>query len=198
MKSWVDLYDYALADIPDCSHFMAANALRRAAQEFCARTKAWRVNLGAKRLVAGISAYDFDVEPTQEVCELISATLDGQPIDPLTPEQSGSGARGVLLLSEREYSVEPTPAGSAILRMRVALRPSNTATGIEDFLFAAYAKDIGKGAKAELFGMTNQPFSNPGAAQAERGEFDAAIARTALRVAKGFSGAPLRTRPSFL
>lgn len=197
-KLWSDLQDYYLNDVPGCSQFTAANALRMAAQEFCARTKAWRVTFSAVNTVSGTSVYSFPITSEQEVAKVISAKLAGQDVFPLLHDQAGGRDFGIITLNELEFMLQPTPAAVQALVIKAVLKPSNASTGIEDHLYAAYARAIARGAKAELFGMVNQPFSNPVGAIANKSAFEDDIGRAKIQVAKAYSSAPLRTTASFM
>lgn len=198
MKLWADLYDYYLAEIPGCSLHMAANQLRMSAQEFCERTKAWRVTLAPVSTIADTSAYDFVITAEHEVFMLESAKLDGQNLDILLNEHIGGCWRGISLVNQREYWLQPAPAAGQVLELKVVLKPSNESTGIEDFLYAAHAETIALGAKARLLALSNQPFTSPEAAMMERAKFEERMGRAKIRIAKGNSSAPLRVRPSFM
>ena len=198
MKTWMDLYDYYLPDVPGCPYATGAQALRIAAQEFCERTSAWRVTMDPVLTVAGISIYEFDISSNFEVVKVMSAKLDGHPIDSLLHDQVGTPARGIAVLNGREFALQPAPAAGQRLEIVAVLKPSNTSVGIEDFLYAAHARAIAKGAKAELFGMAKQGFTDLTAADRARAEFEEAIGRAKTQAAQAYSNAPLRTKPSFL
>lgn len=197
-KLWVQLHDYYLSDVPGCSYVTAANALRMAAQEFCERSKVWRVTMDPVLTVADISIYDFDITTEQEISKIMSVKLDDQPIAMLLHDQAGNGQIGMISLNQREFFLQPVPAAGQSLEIKAVLKPSNESTGIEDFIYAAHAEAIAQGAKARLFGLANQPFTNPKAAMDARSAFETAIAQAIIKSAKAYSGAPLRTAPSFM
>jgi hypothetical protein len=199
MKDWLSFHDYYLADIPGCTYFAAANQIRMAAQEFCKRSKAWRATLDPVKTVAKDNyIYDFDRTREIEVVKLLSATLDGHPLDPLLPDQDDGRQRGILALNGREFVLFPTPAAGLNVVAKAILAPSNTATGIDDKLYAEYAEAIAFGAKYRLFNTENKPYSNPQAAANNFDLFETAIGRATIRAAKAYSSAPLRTSASFL
>lgn len=197
MKTWLDFYDYYLTDLPGCTYFAAANAIRQAAQEFCARSHAWRVTMDPTITIAGISSYEFDIDRTQEIVKVLSAKLGGQDFPVLLYEVDESD-RGILVLNQREFAVQPTPDADLELVLKVIMKPSNTALGVEDFLYAAYAESIAYGAKYRLMEAFDKPYSNPRGAIANKQRFDDAIGSARVKAAKSYSSAPLRTRASFL
>lgn len=198
MKQFIELYDYYLNDVPDCSYITGANALRMAAQEFCTRSRAWRAKLAPIVTVEGQTAYPVPMAAGQELVVVLGAQLDGRDIDVLLGEHAGGHSRGVIMLNQSELLLQPLHAPGQSLVLHAALKPSNDATGIEDLLYAHYAEAIAEGAKARLFGTNNQPFSDPNAALRARINFNDAIGAAKVAVAKAHSRAPLRVRPSFM
>lgn len=197
MKSWMDFQDVHLSDLPGCTYFAAANALRQAAQEFCRRAQVWRVTLDPVTTVANTSVYDFDITSQFEIIKLNSAKLNGQRINILLEEPMASEA-GILLRSQREFELFPVPAAGLSLVLNCLLQPAESATGIEDYLYAAHARAIATGAKAMLMAMNGRPYSNPAEAVKKEAQFNEAIAAARLRSAKAYSSAPLRAQGSFL
>lgn len=203
MKAWNAFYDYLMPLVPQCPQPMANLHLRLAAQEWCDRTLSWREWLDDVTTTGDLS-YDFGVSSTQDVVQLLRATLDGQDLPVITPDQlpsnwrtSSAGCiRGIFTLDTQTFNVVPTQAAGLIVQTEVALRPSNTATGVEDSLFRSYANEIATGAAARLHAIKKKPYSD--AQSTARGEFNEAIDKVASEVWHAYSRAPLRTRASFL
>lgn len=189
-----DLLDAFLADVPGCSYITAANAVRMAAQEFCERTRAWRVALSAQTTTSNVTDYLFNVDAGQTIVRTLRATVDGHPFVLLRPQDAGPGARGIVVHNEREYSIYPAPAAGQQVVFFCAVAPANNATGIDSNVYAKYARAIAMGAKAELFSMKNQPFTNPAAAIDERSRFEVEISRAIHDVGRNFNTAPVRVK----
>jgi hypothetical protein len=198
VKLWFELHDYYLSDVPGCTYAAAANALRMAAQEFCEQTQVWRVTLADVTTLANTPAYNFPVTAEQEVCKLLEAKLGEQRLPLLLHDQLGNNQIGICNVDQRQFQLQPTPAAGLKVSIKAVLKPSNIATGIDDLLYSFHARAIAQGAKAELFAMVNQPFSNPGAAEQARDRFENMMAIAKINAAKGYSSAPLRTQPSFM
>jgi hypothetical protein len=198
MKLWVDIYDYYLNDVPACSYLTAASALRMAAQEFCEDAKVWRATLTNVPTVAGTSTYSFPITAEQEVSKVLEVRLADQLIGILLHEDAGGEKSGLINLDQRQFLLQPTPAAVQQVSIKVVLRPSNISTGIDDALYAFHAEAIAQGAKARLFGMANQPFTNPSAAITARDRFEYLMAKAKIKTARAYSSAPIRTRPSFM
>jgi hypothetical protein len=205
MKVWTQFYDYLMPHVPGCPMAMANLQLRLAAQEWCDKTLCWRAWLDDVTTLTDENSYDFPVTSTQEVVQLLRATLDGQSIEVLTPDSvpanwqsdtSWSRRRGIFTQDAASFVLVPMPAADLIVQTEVALRPSNTATGVEDAIFAAYVNEIATGAAARLHAMPGKPYTY--AASTARKEFNDAIATTASEVWHAFSRAPQRVRASYL
>lgn len=197
MKTWADLADDVLDDVPGCSQATAAKALRRAAQILCERALAWRVVLADQMTVAGTSDYALALPAESKLVKLVRARVDGQPVNLLLDGQD-DGYKGVRALDLRNWRVLPVPDGVLAVSLTVALEPADTASGLDDGLAADYGLLIARGAKAELLALAGQPFSNPALAQELRGQFDDEVARVKLSVTRAYGAAPLRVVPSFM
>lgn len=195
---WADMQDILLAEVPGCSSLSAANALRLAAQRFCEGSHAWRAQLDPLYTAEDVDTYDFNISLEQEVVKVAVAKLDGRKLTPLLYEHWDGQTPGIVVLNQREFQLQPTPAAGLTLEVTAVLKPSNTAVGIEDFLYAMHKDTLNHGAKAELFGMKNQPFTDLMAAADERALFDVMVGRAQTRAAQAYSSAPLRVKASFL
>ena len=123
---------------------------RRAAQEFCRRTRAWRVTLDAVQTNLGAREYDLELEPRSELVRLESATLDGHPIA-VWRDRDGRG-RFVFTPDGRTVVFSQQPGPGQQLVITAALRPADNAPGIEDTLAERYSETIARGAVARLKG----------------------------------------------
>ena len=197
MKTWADFQDDYLFDVAGCSLFLAERAIRHAAREFCEKSLAHRIVLDPVSTVSGISTYDYDPASSLEVVKVLSATLDGQDID-LLLQGVDANEYGLVGLSPVEFTLQPAPSAGQRVVVTAIVKPSNTASGIEDRLFASHAEAIAQGAKARLYALAEQPFSNMEQAGLNRALFDAAINTARTSAAKGYSRAPLRVAPSFM
>lgn len=204
MKLWAAFFDHLLPDVPGCQPPMAAIALRHAAQAFCERTRAWDVWLDPTTTVDGISGYDFEISNTQEVVKLLGATLNGQDLRVLSVNDlpdgwmdKDTGVRGIVTQDRRLFYVLPTPAADLTVKTRVALKPSNTGTGVSDELFAHYLDVICVGARARLHASMKKPYSSPALAESCKADFESLSAQIARKVEKSFSRTPRRTLPHF-
>lgn len=197
MKTFIELHDYYLNDIPGCSFKMAADAARIASQAFFERTRAWRVDLDPVATIAGVSEYVLPLSLDVELVRVESAKLGGRPIDVVLPGDVAPGRTCLAVHGLRAFTVHPAPPAGQAVVVKASLEPSNTATGLDDTMFAKYARIIGIGAKAHLLAMSNQPFSDIGAASLLRAQFDAEIDKVMADIGRNYSSAPRRVAAHF-
>jgi len=200
MKTWDAFYKFCQQDLPGCTSFAAANELRNAAQEFFERTKVWRVDLDPVTTNASEDTYEFDIDECQLLVKVMSAKLDDQDLVLLQPgdEITMSGTASILVLDQTQFVLMTQPGARQKVYVKAIMKPSHTATGIDDRIFDQYAEAIGHGAKARLMNKPGKTYSSPALAAQEREMFESAIAKTLMQAAKGYSSAPLRTRASFI
>ena len=88
----------------------------------------------------------------------------------------------------RTFSVYPIPkaADKQSLTLRVALKPTRSATTIDDFIFEEYAETIGHGAITRLALSPGKPYTNPQLAAARNGLYNAGLNVARDRAQKGY------------
>lgn len=203
MKTWAEFYDHVLPDVPDCNPAMADIALRHAAREFCEKTKAWDEWRGPEKTTATTIQMDFDISPLEEVVKLLGATLDGEDLrvrsvnDLPANWMTNSGLQGIVTIDRSSYYVVPQRAAGLSVLTRLALKPSNTGTGVSDQLFAHYVEEIATGAKARLMLSPKKPYSNLALAAVHAKDFQDATADVARKVEKSFSRNGRRVTPMY-
>ena len=195
MKPWADFYDFCHADVPGVLGLVAERELRRAAQEFCEKTKVWTVDLDPIFIFPNIGLYELDLPPGTKIVKVMGATLHGQNVPLLTVGEHGYG---IVFTSQMTFQMQPQPQDRQQITFRVVLAPNHASTGIDDALFAQYAEQIATGAKARLYAQPQKTYTDPGLAAIEQEKFALFMAREKIEAAKGFSGAPLRIKPQFL
>lgn len=204
MKKWNDFYDYLLPHVPGCPLAMADLQLRMAAQRFCDKTLAWQEDLDAETTIADTIEYDIGITSQQELVQIVSATLDDKPIDVVTKNDlpanwrtSGMTRQGVFTLDKKVFFVVPAPAADLDVVLTVALKPSNTAIGVSDELFAAYADEIASGARSALMLIAKKPYSDAAMGAYWQAYFDGKCGNVAMEVARSHGNSRLRSKASF-
>ena len=151
MKTWEaffqDVLPFIEAGIPEP---MVERQLLRAAQQFCQKTRAWRVELDPVR-TTGQAAYDIDLPVATELVRIEGATLDGHSIAIWRADSEGCG-QYVYTPDGKSVVFKRAPEADSNLVLDVTLKPGEKAIGIEDSLYDRYLETIALGAIARLNG----------------------------------------------
>jgi len=165
--------------------------VKEVVRDFCRDTGVWTITLTRISTVADTSAYTLTVPSTDgaaEICYIdhVQYKEDGadddqfRPLTPFTREEAdlyenGAWAFHVSTDPYKFYSNAdkqlilypiPTTASTNGLLVRVAVRPTDAATGCSPNIYIDYKKAIAVGTAAALMNMPNKPWSN-----AEMGAF---------------------------
>jgi hypothetical protein len=178
-------------------------AVRQAAIEWCRRTLCVQRLLDPMNTTANSAEVVFNVGPEEAVVKLLAARLAGQPLDLLRAEdlddslQHAPGIpRGVYCADgARSMYLHPAPSQAMPLQVRVALRPSTSATSLDDALADAYATELAHGAAALLCAQRERAYTNPQAAAGHRVTFEDAITKARVRAFQGNARSQPRVRP---
>jgi len=161
-----------------CPDPAVEEAIRDSCIEFCERSLYIQDTLDPVDTVAG--QIDYDLEPPSDtlVAKIMRAwykdvRLGAFSTDVLTspdiysPTYAGfSGESGepatLFQKDEATFTVLPAPSLSetAVLTVRVALKPTRTCSYVNDTLYNTWADTVACGARARLMAMPNQSWSN--------------------------------------
>lgn len=196
MKAWSQFFPDVLPEVPGCPDPMLERALLRSAQDFCAGAHVWRVWLDTITTIASVTEYDIELAAHSELVKLERAAMDGRPLPVITPEMlpddwhtSASARNGVFTHDRKTLTLTTSPAAGLALRVEATLKPSNNATGVEDFLFDQYVDQIAMGALARLMQKSAMPWSNPAKGLELERQFEQAIAGINFQRWRAFSSA---------
>jgi len=154
-----------------CPEPLAEQAVRDAAIEFCSLTQAVIETLDPITVPAGFDSIELDL-PTGTVIDQVlqvwfnEQALQAVPIGQVTgiylPDGNPKEYAGVDI--DETFNLRLFPAPDRLVRnglvVRVALRPSRTATQVHDILYQRYADAIVHAAAARLMAIPDQPFTN--------------------------------------
>ena len=177
------LYDEVLTEVVGVPQPVALNAIRSAAIEFCERSGVWTATHTPINSVANQAAYPFVPEAGTEVCGIFQAWYNGLKIIHRTSAQLESlvSTHGSTFVSGTPWTAQsgipkyytqdrpdeiilapyPIEAIAAVLTMKVILRPTRAATGMEKWVLDKHFETIAHGAKLRLFSMVQKPWSSP-------------------------------------
>lgn len=145
-------------------------ALVDSAIAFCTTSLVIREKLTSFQTVNGQGVYDPDVPPQQEITRLLSATVNGYPAKVDAVEDTSyvlqtPGTPNTIYTtrvdSEFVLNAYPVPDGVYTVGVEVALRPTRTATVLQDDLLDLWVEPIVQGTLARLYSIPGQPFSDP-------------------------------------
>jgi hypothetical protein len=166
-RLWSGWYDAVLIHAPGCPIAVADFAIKRSAIEFCVESQAWRKAVPSIDSVAGTGEYTLPaVAAGVMVAKLLETRWLGKELVPTTPEKLrdiyGPNDWRVLQgtptrwLQETVNTVRVVPAPTAttvaaINGLWAAVRPTDTATGIDDAVATGELRsDQGRGPSQHL------------------------------------------------
>ncbi|MDR0215545.1 MAG: hypothetical protein LBJ15_16305 [Comamonas sp.] len=152
MRTWADFFPDVLPGVElGTPEPTVVHQLRRAAQEFCQRTRAWRTLLPPITTEEGDAIYNIPLPEHSALVRLEGGELQGY--GPLALWRPGEG-RGQYLLTQdtRTVALHRATAPGMSLVLDVTLKPSDMALGIDDMVFEQYSEVIARGGLARLRG----------------------------------------------
>jgi hypothetical protein len=184
--------DYVLPHVPGCTNEMALQEIKNTIIDFCEKSLILQTDHDPVTAIVG--QIDYDLEPPKDrlVVRVMKAWYKGQLLEEMAPDdidtpsvynqQSGYHVhRGDPLQffqkEARTFSVYPIPNETVkqSITLRVALKPTRSATTIDDLIYEEYAETIGSGAISRLALSPGKPYSNAGLANAHRALFQAGL-----------------------
>lgn len=204
---WAAWFPDLLPQVPGCPNIVARNELRSAARVLLSESRAWTAILPVQAIVIDQDTLTLDLTGA-ELVRIEEAWYDGTPMDVQTTPEALSAALGddwrvqtgtptaVLMDSPEVVRLYPVPNADATtgLKLRVALQPSKTATGMPGDLARRYHEQILAGAKARLMLMPGKPWSNGDLATVQAAVFNQGVDRANLDAATGFGRGRIQGR----
>jgi len=211
MKLWSDFFESVIPYVPGCPSITAEIAIKNTIIEFCEKTLILQRDHDPVTVTAGINDYDLEPPTGYLVTKIMKAWYENVPLVPAAPDEIGSvaayntyaeGAEGpgqprwIFQKDERTFSLLPVPQDTSVnaVTMRVALKPSRSASGVDDVIWEDYMEVIGAGARSRLMLMPNQLAFNPTMAGVNRLQFDQGINLARQRANRGHTRSNLSVR----
>jgi len=207
MRPWSDWFPDLAPHVPGCPMPLMEHELRRAAQSFFTRTRAWRVDFGpvaVPALTSSVNVTPFDAN--QRLVDVEALWFDGVLIAPVTPETLDGTAPGDWRQHSgvvRHYwetmpgnvGLYPRPVAAATtgVTARLAVEPSDIASGLPADIATRFFDAISLGARARLMLYPGKPWTNVNLAEAYGKAFGEMGDVTHTRSAQG--GVRARSRP---
>lgn len=188
---------YVQPHVPGCPVPIVDSAILRAAIRFCAETGVWRHTHATVTADADTVLYAFAPPAGTKVERVLAAWLDGAPLTVknatdmlgVADWKTRTGTpKKLVAMNDTHFRLYPIGAGEVDLE--VTLKPSRSATAIDDAIFEAHVDAIADGALEILFAYPQKPWTNPELALYRGGQFEKAIDDATIRE---FRHAPIRT-----
>jgi hypothetical protein len=184
MIRWESAADLILPRVVDCPWPMARQELALAAREFYSKSLAWRYDMPAFPVQAGLSEYDAVDQLDAEVVRVLSGWIDRDELTPLTADEllahrargeTGGPPKYVSYVDD-SLTLLPAPSqGGAACRVSIALRPTLSTKGLPNQLWADHIVDIVEGARARLHLTQGKPYSDTTLGIEAKTRFDDAV-----------------------
>ena len=167
---WASFAPLMTMRLPGCPAFSLEDACRWAAIEFYRTSRAWReAKTTLTTTVAAQANYTITNTAGQEMCGLpavwvndveVGETLPGAANDHYIGEKSDTFTVGVTGGTTITLTPPPVSAG-LVIDAEVAYQPTESSTGIPDYLFYKHREAIVEKALAELMKQKNKDWSDP-------------------------------------
>lgn len=168
-------FDTLLAEIglyvAGCPDITVTTEIRNAVIALCADGLAWQIDGDVETHPADEPLYDLPLPSLSKLAEVIDVYIDGVLVNPTPPDQlylkfqnwhTATNAPMTYFVDASSLRLVPTPNKDVTIQTRIAVKPSRTATGVEDFLYEKYWEEIIKpGALYRLQIIPRQPWSDP-------------------------------------
>jgi hypothetical protein len=195
MTAFTGFLSEVMPYVPGCPQPMIINAIRNATIQLCQESSWYTYTPAAINVVATTSEYALTPPAGTLVSDILWAAYNDTPLEPKTEVQLdavGSDWKNetgdpvyYTLLSPRSVRVVPTPvlALTSGLKLRYALKPTPTATTVDDTVFEEWHEAIAAGALARLLEIRDKPWTSLAEAERQLGVFLAGIQKAKTRAA---------------
>lgn len=186
-----------LVDIQNCPRDLVIEAIRQKAIEFCQRSLFLRKDLDGFYTIADDNEYDITSPTDTTIAQLLVLKVNKRKLEPKTQDdlegiyqewRDQSGEPKYFFLKDTSTAIlVPSPSSVYPVRILVALKPNQSAQGVDELIFEEYKNAIKHGALAYLMMMTEKTWSNPNMAMVYQKLFDDDILLAKKRAEKGYT-----------
>lgn len=212
MKPYTAFLDYVLPDLPGCSNDVAVHAIKQTVIDFCEKSMILEVDHDPITIVRGVTDYDLDPPTNTLVTKVMKVYYKDQELVPIATDDVRYGQffnknyqgaeiqegtpRFYAQKDARTISIFPTPKETEklVLTLRVALKPTRSASQCDDLIFEDYAEIIGHGAVTRLALSPSKPYTNVQLAGARNVMYTAGLNVARQRSSKGYVRANRQVR----
>lgn len=196
MKPWDSFLPLVLPYCPGCTDLVAEDEIRNAAEDFFARSHAWRYDTAEINTVAGQASYTPTLPAGARIVRVYGGSLDSQTLG----LAESDGYRFTIGTNDAvTVSLSPAPGADGMkLIVYAALTVSESAVSLPDELYNLHRLAVADGAIARLCDRPDAPYSNPTLALQRWGRFEAAIRTARADKSRGHTAAPKRVVAQFM
>ena len=203
LAAWSTFYPDVLVHVRGCPLPLVDHHLRAAAIDLCQRSRRLKVEMSAFNTVADTPTYALVPGDGMETVVILDVSIDGKPIDPATRAElsaivdwdTETGEPSKYLMDGDDETVRLWKMPDAVYSVAIALavKPSEAATGIEQWFANRYRRTIARGALAELLAIPKSPWTDMEMAGLRANQFEAGVRAAEGQALKDGTSAPLRT-----
>lgn len=200
---YLEIAEFVRPEAHGAPDFLVERSLREAAIEFCVKTDIYRPEPEDFLVIPNITEYEVSIPTATELNHIIDIYRDQASLSPVSYTRllqvtgDGSHEAKPRYYSQRDNTVfylAPTPSERETLKVLYSVKPAPTSTGIPDTIGEEHKESLVHGAIYRLQMMTNQPWSNMGAAQSNKSLFDQRVGQVTREVKYGYSGGSLTVK----
>lgn len=206
---WSTFYPACLSQLPGVPLAMLDHWLRYISIDFCDRTKTWIVDLPAIDTVLGQMPYAITPASGQVLVDLRSVFYQGASLVPKSPlfleEKYGDwmaetgNPQFYTQQSSDDVQVVPAPTAAVpgALKLKISVRPADDATGLDNWIYVGWNKQIVAGVKGNLMVMDKKPWTNPQLGSGYLKQYEDAILAATSSASRGQVRSMPRSKPVF-
>ena len=185
-----DLYKYVMPQLPRCPEPLVLEIVRDIAIDFCHETQLWQVDLDSQNIVQDEDTYELDGEQPSntEIDAVVKVEVDDNEQNPETQYTVSKDLEVV-------FETAPGQDITAGLDVRVALKPSLSATTVDTQLFKDWYRTWAFGVMGTLMVMPGKAWSNPALGTEYLAKYRDGVIKGAVENTRGKWNKPLRARP---
>lgn len=200
---YLDIAEYVRTEAHGAPDFIVERAIREAAIEFCIKTDVYRLEPENIQIIPNIDEYDLTIPSGTEMNHIIDIYRNRETLRPvsysrlLEVQGDGSQKGKPRYYAQRDntvFFVAPVPSAKETLKVLYSVKPTSTSTTIPDTIGKEYREPLVHGAIYRLQMMSDQPWSNMGAAQSNKSLFDQRTSQIMREVRYGYGGGSLTVK----
>jgi len=158
---------YVQPYVPECPIVTIETYLAEAAARFCEKSYIWRVDIEEDSTISGEALYDIDVPTGTILVDIPVLEVDGYAVNRVSDRYmapSVNEATGVPtyfdIYLDKQIKFYPMPDGAYTFRGTAVVKPSLLSSGVEDFIYETFGREIACGAIAELAAIPGKAWTS--------------------------------------